>query len=430
MSPRSTAPRWYDLMSYCANTNESDSWISTRNWNRRLGGPADQPSSFRLGGSAAGDLPKPRSTTGPTLVVACAYYGNVPHNFRVVPGGSWVTPSRPNALYRVVVKDAAGKVVSDTGVNFEFLHVDHAALAIADFVAEVPAANAASVELVDSASGHVLEKMQRDATPPTVKLLSPAAGTHIKGLGHTVVRWTRTGNAPDATVEYSPDGGKTWRRVTRIENASSASIPNALLTTSSHGRIRVDVDDGFDRASAVSGLLRVDGAPPKVVIEGVEAAVEVPDDAPLSLSGRAVDQYGRPLTRSALRWFHGRTLLGRGTSVLAQGLGAGRQTIRLVATDSRGLRGAAQVVVRVRAVTPHLVGLMLPQSVRRSARTIVIKAASTVPGLLIANGRRFCIGLAQRSYVITIGRKARVAVSLTLIAGGKRATFQARLGRR
>jgi hypothetical protein len=75
------------------------------------------------------------------------------------------------------------------------------------------------------------------------------------------------------------------------------------------------------------------------------------------------------------------------------------------------------------------VGLVLPKSVRRSARTVIVKAASTVPGLLIANGKRFPIGLAQRPYVIPIGHQARV-VSLTLIAGGKRATFQARLGRR
>jgi hypothetical protein len=53
------------------------------------------------------------------------------------------------------------------------------------------------------------------------------------------------------------------------------------------------------------------------------------------------------LTGSRLRWVDGRRALGRGGLITLSHPRRGRHTITLIATDGNGLRGQAQIVIRV-----------------------------------------------------------------------------------
>ena len=78
------------------------------------------------------------------------------------------TPSVPGSSWHVVVRDAAGRLLSDTGVEVTtFEDADGRMLE-----ANVPAAGAASVQVVKD--GVVVAERSRSTHRPRAKILSPA----------------------------------------------------------------------------------------------------------------------------------------------------------------------------------------------------------------------------------------------------------------
>jgi hypothetical protein len=316
-----TAPTpLYELMSYCA--PESGAWLSARNWNRAF--QVLQNLDAKMKAPAAGAA---QAGQGFAVGVVAASGGRIVRY--VAPDGNDRIPAaEPGSPVRLRALDASGRVVQEVGVHVSSIGEG------GSFAGPVPAA-AAAVELVRD--GAVVDRLTRSAAP-TVRLRSARPGG---------VRWVASdpdGDALHAGVEYSPDGGRTWRTVFDGPSTGRATLPAGLLAGSDDARLRVTVSDGFTEARAESGRLRVAGARPLVRIVAPRTAVAT---QPVALAARALDDRQRPIRGRALTWYARARRLGTGERLSVR-LPAGRTTLRLVAVDARGKRSVARTAVRVR----------------------------------------------------------------------------------
>jgi hypothetical protein len=287
--------------------------------------------------------------------------------------------------------------------------------------AQVPAAGAAKIELVRG--DQVLASRSRSAHAPRVTLRTPRAGTRVGAKTRVVVSWRASDadrNPLTAAVEYSANGGRSYRTLAANLTGTSITLPGRVLSYTRNARIRVRVNDGFDDALVTSGRLRADGAAPTVRITSPRARTRLANDAAVTLTGEAYDDAGTQLRGRALRWYAGRRLLGTGASLSVNGLPAGTRVLRLRARDGRDRTASASVAMRVRAVPPQFTILRAPPRVSRSARSVRLRLASAVPAEVRIGARRYALTRRSRtiSVPIKLGRSA-VRLTLRLTAGGR-----------
>ena len=297
----------YDFMSYCG--GEVRRWISPRNWTEIARGvsvngtltdsqmgrcipypyrntlvvvhdgaqteyPLCQDAAGRpfIDGNKATLEPadsrrsRVRQVPGPTLRIGATVARGLATGTlgAITAGGPAVTPTDALAVVHVVIRDAAGAVVSDTGV----VPRPGAETGDASIDVTVPAAGAARVELV--AGPTVLATATRSAHAPTVTFRGLPTGTKVDSAKPLTVRWAARdadGDPLAATVLYAADGTH-FSAVLSGTRASSAVIAAARLVPSSRGRVRVTVTDGFLGASGDSGRLRVAGRARAVFVDG------------------------------------------------------------------------------------------------------------------------------------------------------------------
>jgi hypothetical protein len=118
------------------------------------------------------------------------------------------------------------------------------------------------------------------------------------------------------------------------------------------------------------------------------------------LRGHGFDDRGRLLLGRRLTWYAGRKLLGRGESIVTTGLRPGKATLRLVATDAAGRRGAASVRILVRKAAPIFTTLRAPAKIARRARTVSVRVAASFPATLRIGARRYVVGRVVRRIVV------------------------------
>ena len=137
------------------------------------------------------------------------------------------------------------------------------------------------------------------------------------------------------------------------------------------------------------------------------------------LRGVAVDDRGRAIVGSRLRWRVGGRVVGRGERVSAV-LSPGARRLSLQATDAAGRLGMDSVALRVRATTPFFVRLRAPRTLPRRARSVAIVVSATQRATLRVGKRRFAVGPQSRRVRIAVAAGRRtLRLQLTLSAGGK-----------
>ena len=279
------------------------------------------------------------------------------------------------------------------------------------------AAGAVAVELLRD--GAVISRLQR-SRPPTITLTSPRPGERARGS--LAIRWRAADadhDALTATVDYSFDGGGTWHTVHDGPALGRLVIPATMLAGSQQARIRVRVSDGFSATTATSGVFSVPGHAPRVTITSPGATDEIRAGDRITLAGTAMDDRGVLLTGRSLAWFRGTHRLGTGARLPAR-IPAGRQRIRLVATDSRGRRHTASVTIRAKVPALRLTLLGVPQHVALGARTVAVRLAASAPATVVVGGRRIAVGSAARRITIQLPRTPAVGivrVAFRLVSG-------------
>jgi hypothetical protein len=191
----------------------------------------------------------------------------------------------------------------------------------------------------------------------------------------------------------------------------------------------VRVNDGFDEGVAVSGLFTATGSPPRVSISKPPAAI--PGDVPVQLSAQAVDENMRVLGGKRLRWFDGSFPIGSGAEISAGTLPAGKNHIRLVATDAAGRTGSARATVKVDRVKLPFLKLGVPKAIPRAARTLVLKAKSAILAKIAVGKRKFKLkALHKEKLRVPVKPGAPLLLDLSVTAGGRQTPFAVAVGRR
>jgi hypothetical protein len=264
-------------------------------------------------------------------------------------------------------------------------------------------------------------------------VLAPGAGARV-GAGRTVlVRWRATNPerlALTAIIDYSRDGGRTWRPIFVGPNKGHALLQSFFFTASRRARVRVRINDGFNETDARSRVFIALGAPPQVtILTRLVRRMHFAGDARLQLTGLAVDQAAQVLTGRRLRWFDGPFLLGTGSAISAGPLPPGVNHIRLVARDPSGRTGSATLTVTVNPVALPFLKLTVPEHISRHSKKLKLRAGASIPAMLTIGRRRFQLGnLRTISVPITPGRTP-LLLHLSVIADGITTPFAARITR-
>ncbi len=189
------------------------------------------------------------------------------------------------------------------------------------------------------------------AHAPTVALLTPNGGGALTGEKMTVL-WLATdadGDALEFSVEYSLDGGVSWRMVQSGLTATQTTLLLERLGGTTQGKFRVLATDGVNTAADASdGVFNVPDKAPVVQLTSPADGAHYIVGQPVALIGQAPDVEDGALAGAALRWSSSLSgALGTGQMLHITDLPPGRHTIILTASDSAGHPTAAGVAILV-----------------------------------------------------------------------------------
>lgn len=439
----------FDLMSYCASSDDSDAWLSRRNWDA-FGGPLPNGIPDRIcfvvrcGCSADfSACPPPISGEAVPEVARAA-----PATARTLHVTSIARPSGEVSIVSVERSDGRSRATTVDGARYGLRMVDATGEVVASgdlldtvmaegggaklLTGEVRAVAGAALEV--TRDGQAVARREPSAHAPKVSIKRPTTKTRVGPTGRYRVTWVASdadGDPLSTRVDYSANDGRSWRPLGLAAKRRSMRLPARLFTRSSQARVRVVVSDGLRESAAVSARFQAAGAPPQVSILDPVPGGEVSNAAIVTLAGQAFGGSGEPLAAGRLRWFDGRRRIARGPMASISLARPGMHTIRLVAIDRRGRRGSDRVRIRVRASKPSFHSLQVPSRLAPRARRLVVRLGSTVSGRVVIRRRVHRIGQVPRRIVVPVrpGRRT-LRLRFDLLAGGRHTTLTERVERR
>lgn len=373
-------PFSWDLMSYCRVAVTGGDWISPKGWQDIIdaGQPVlafERPTQARRAQTAAGAL---HITAVELADGSLAVVGTEPTATPDPPG----SPGSPGADHHIEARDADGVVLARLPVA-----APHTEDGGGRLIMGAVATPEGTDHVVVRRGNEAVADHQRSASPPQVSLFMPRRGAVVE-RGAMVVRWRasdRDGDPLHARVEYSANGGRTWRTIHSGPSRGAATVPHSQLEGSQNARVRVRVDDGFNATSATSGRVVVRPPRAQVHIDAPTTGVRVQADGVLRLEGSASGPTGTPLPSGSLRWFRGARPIGRGSVLTVVAPPAGRHRVHLVAGRGGG-QGRATTTVRVAAVRPSFTRLDGPARLGPTASVLRLRLATNVAASLRASG--------------------------------------------
>jgi hypothetical protein len=212
-------------------------------------------------------------------------------------------------------------------------------------------APAGLVARLDLMSGDaLLASLQPGPHKPAIQVLAPAAGASI--ADQMTVTWQAAdadaGDSLVFTVQYSPDGGQSWRALaTNIANPAAtgtlslpldqlSGIPGSLGAAA---LIRVMASDGYNTGLATSQPFTLANRQPDVAIDTPVAGQVLAAGQPLLLSGTATDPEDGELSGASLDWSVDGQPVGAEQPLV--GLAPGQLVVALTARDADGQQQTA-----------------------------------------------------------------------------------------
>jgi hypothetical protein len=410
----------FDLMSYCAHAggNDPNTWVSPRNWQQLI-------SNFGINCCQAADLAggsrstrNPSAAGGPLAALARVHrarlsvIGFVTRSRVVITNvGPQVGPPPPAGSaadsFTLKALGSHGQVLASVPMAATTGgHIDAAAgpIPLVQISGDVPSAGVDAIVIEDA--GRVVATRKRPARPPRVRLLYPNKDVRVGHDRRVLVRWRSTD--PErlplrAMLDYSRNGGRTWRTIFVGPGSGQAMLPGFYFTASHEARLRVRVNDGFNETDAESVDFTALGASPVVAITTrLAPTLVVPGDARLLLSGQAVDQAADVLQGHSLRWYDGPFLLGTGPAITAGPFPEGINHIRLVARDPAGRTSFATLAVPVSRVRLPFLGLLIPDHVSALATELTFPGAASIPTSLTIGNQSFQVGATVKTFSLPI----------------------------
>ncbi|OAQ57626.1 hypothetical protein VFPPC_11412 [Pochonia chlamydosporia 170] len=355
--PRDSTP-FFDFMSYGgqAGGGDLDHWVSVRGWQATLS---------RLSASSAltpTTSPLGPKTEFPTVVENLAdVTGVVVHAVVITEGGIKITKVAPvsgrkplegkPSAYHIIVQDrdsntlyTSSPILVRNDVNMAGYIINlEAVIAVSNW----PKVGAVEIHKADTP----VARRVRAGIPPTLHDVLVKPDSAEKPSNWTV-RWQA--NHPEGfpltvKLDYSNDGGNHWVPRYFGPNNDTATLPNSYfsIATQNKGRIRVRISDGFDQVSAVSTGFDAPGSGPTVRIFSPQCCETFRTGCIIYLHGAAFDDSQEPITGQSLVWFLGEKQIGTSNTASVAIKAAGRQDIRLQATDSHSRTVSQSVEITV-----------------------------------------------------------------------------------
>lgn len=265
-------------------------------------------------------------------------------------------PQVPAGEYQLQLRDRTGAVLQQVSFQPDELEGSEGGSSAATFLITVPSSPAAS-EVAILKGGTQIGLQRATASVPTVTVLAPNGGEAL-GTDSIDLQWTGSdpdGDALSYTVQYSANGGRSWRTLAANVRVTALTVPRSALAASTQGRLRVMASDGFWSATDDSnGVFAVANNAPRVFITGPGTDAAYFGSQLISLDGEALDPEDGTLTGTRLVWRTNRSTssLGSGNqiAVRASQLAEGLHTITLTATDRGGATTTTSINIVVAAL--------------------------------------------------------------------------------
>ena len=208
--------------------------------------------------------------------------------------------------------------------------------------------NMKRIVLYDKA-GTKLDERIASENAPTVTVTAPNGGETIQNdADKLTVTWDandKDGDTLTYAIDYSLDGGTSWKTLVSGYDQKSIEIDVALLAGTKVAKFRVTADDSFNSGDDESdAVFTVEGKDPEVSITS-------PSNGDLFISGQNINFVGQAYDKEDGKltgtWSSDRDGDLLTTSQLAEDLAEGRHTITLTATDSDGQIGTSTISINV-----------------------------------------------------------------------------------
>lgn len=185
---------------------------------------------------------------------------------------------------------------------------------------------------------------------PQIQLLTALDALNL--TGDMIIEWDGSdadGDVLNYLIEYSADGGLTWKMLAVDLTDESYVLHTEYLRGTTQGKLKVAVSDGLNSASSVSeGVFSVDPNSPNVTIVSPVNDLRVQPGLWIGLVGEANDLEDGELFGEALVWtLEDATIIGTSNLVTIDDLGYGRHTITLTATDSDGMSSSVSITLTI-----------------------------------------------------------------------------------
>jgi hypothetical protein len=184
---------------------------------------------------------------------------------------------------------------------------------------------------------------------PSVSLLDPSGGEIWESGDTPTVRWTAgdvDGDQLFYRVDYSRDGGESWRTLARDLTGSELPVDAAFLPGSDQARVRVLASDGVNTAFDESGPFTVARKDPLLAIGGVAEGAIVEAGETLNFIADYADPDEEGIPDAAFVWRAARYgVLGFGPrlELLASELPPGPQQLSVSVPGIEGAQVSARV---------------------------------------------------------------------------------------
>jgi len=216
----------------------------------------------------------------------------------------------------------------------------------------VPLPDESARVVVKDPEGNIVAERSVSANAPEVTLIHPNGGEMWPATGRQTIIWNgrdADGDVLTYAVQYSQDGGMTWRTIASELTEPQFEVDVSNLPGSEKAKVRVIATDGVNTSRDTSdATFTVEPKPPFVLILAPENDFLFPVGQRIRLEGTASDLEDGVLPDSALQWSSDKDgPLGAGRILDLNRLSPGLHTITLSAHDSDGREGRASITVRV-----------------------------------------------------------------------------------
>jgi hypothetical protein len=375
------APTWKDVMTYCSNQ-----WISDFTYEGIRSYLASAGDASPTGAAQAEDW---------LAVMGIAYLADNTGQLESVyllAEPNQIAPPEPGD-WTIALVDAGGADLATHPFSPDELTDAEESPRRPAVISEIVPWVEGAVRVEIRYGGQVIDARDRSANPPTVEVTSPAPGAQIQQATPLVVDWTASdpdGDPLTFSILFSDTGGETWETLATGLSGESFEIDPDLLPGGQSSQVRVVASDGFNGASADSGVFFVPTHPPQVeILSPMEGGVFYPGQL-VVLEGSAFDLEDGQLIGDRLEWSSSLDgPLGTGTYTDTVGLSTGQHVITLLATDYDAEQSQAQRTITVLAgdepepdlleVAPTALGVLAAEGDPASNHELTVRNAGEGP---------------------------------------------------